>query len=276
MYLFVYLDRKLHWHGSCLPELQAFVDLKGTCVFKAAKKAAIRDQLKICTIPSGGLTNRIIMHGKFYGLVSTMITVGKTNSKMLRLFVISILAVYIASIFNVAAYGRSVEDLVGVFSIQKTIKLGGSGECFGSTKDTSDPLSTQNKALVDDQPPDLAGFNLEPKVVKASSPQIINLTAHIIDDQGGLAGGRKQNLSTAWFVSPSGKQTANVTIDPRNRSAGNRLDGVFYGKIVLPKNSEIGTWRIDNLTLVDERGNRKVFGQEQMLRLEFPAAFLVT
>jgi hypothetical protein len=44
--------------------------------------------------------------------------VAKTNSKMLQLFVISILAVYIASSFNVAAYGRSVEDLVGVFSIQ--------------------------------------------------------------------------------------------------------------------------------------------------------------
>ena len=199
----------------------------------------------------------------------------KTNSKILRLFVISVLAVYIASSFNVAAYGRSVEDLVGVFSIQKTIKLGSGGECFGGAKDTSDPFSSQNEALVDDQPPGLVAFSLEPKVVKASSSQIINLTAHIIDDQGGLASGSKQNLSTAWFVSPSRKQTASATIGPRNLSAGSRLDGVYYGKIVLPKNSEIGTWRLDNLTLVDEQGNRRVFGQEQMLRLEFPAEFLV-
>jgi hypothetical protein len=75
--------------------------------------------------------------------------------------------------------GRSVEDIVGVFSIQKTIQLGGSGECFGGTKDTSDPLSSLNKGLVEDQPPDLAAFNLEPKVVKASSSQIINLTAQL-------------------------------------------------------------------------------------------------
>ncbi len=196
--------------------------------------------------------------------------VAKTNSKMLQLFVISILAVYIVSSFNVAAYGRSVEDLVGVFSIQKTIKLGSSGECFGGTKDTS-----ASPQMVDDQPPGLAAFNLEPKVVKASSSQIINLTAHIIDDLGGLASGGKQNLSTAWFVSPSGRQTASATIDPRNLSAGSRLDGFYYGKIVLPKNSEIGTWRLDNLTLVDEQGNRRVFSQEQMLQLEFPSEFFV-
>jgi hypothetical protein len=198
--------------------------------------------------------------------------VAKTNSKMLQLFVISILAVYISSSFNVAAYGRSVDDLVGVFSIQKTIKLGSSGECFGGAKDTSDPLNPQ---IVDDQPPDLAAFNLEPKVVKASSSQIINLTAHIIDDQSGLASGSKQNLSTAWFVSPSGKQAATATIDPRNLSAGSRLDGFYYGKIALPKNSEIGTWCLDNLTLVDEQGNRRVFSQEHMLQLEFPAEFFV-
>jgi hypothetical protein len=187
-----------------------------------------------------------------------------------------ILAIYTASIFNVAASGRSVEDLVGVFSIQKTIKLGSSSECFAGSQSSANSLSSQDKGLADNQPPGLAGLSIEPKAINASSSHSINLTAHITDDQSGLAERSGSNLSTAWFVSPSGRQVIGTAFAPGNLTSGNKLDGFYKSLIVLPKNSEIGTWRLDNLTIVDEQGNRRVIGRDLMLRMGFPAEFLVT
>jgi hypothetical protein len=201
--------------------------------------------------------------------------VAESQSKM-WLLVACILAIYTASIFNVAASGRSVEDLVGVFSIQKTIKLGSNSECFAGSQSSADSLSSQDKGLADNQPPGLAGLSIEPKAINVSSSHSINLTAHIIDDQSGLAEGSGSNLSTAWFVSPSGKQVIGTVFAPGNLTSGNELDGFYRGKIVLPKDSETGTWRLDNLTIVDEQGNRRVIGRDQVLRFGFPAEFLVT
>ena len=192
------------------------------------------------------------------------------------LVVACILAIYSVSIFNVAASGRSVEDLVGVFSIQKTIKLGSNSECFAGSQSSVDSLSPQDRGLADNQPPGLAGLSIEPKAINVSSSHPINLTAHIIDDQSGLAEGSGPNLSTAWFVSPSGRQVVGTSFAPGNLTSGNKQDGFYSGLIVLPKDSEIGTWRLDNLTIVDERGNRRVIGRDQMLRLGFPVEFLVT
>jgi hypothetical protein len=185
-----------------------------------------------------------------------------------------ILAIYSSSIFNATASGRSVEDLVGVFSIQKTIKLG-SG-CFAGSQSSADSLSLQNNGLADNQPPGLAGLTIEPKAINESTSSSINLTTHIIDDQSGLAGGSGSNLSTAWFVSPSGRQVIGAALAPGNLTSGNKLDGFYKGLIVLPKNSETGTWHLDNLTVVDEQGNLRVLRRDQMLRLGFPAEFLVT
>ncbi|MFZ3148435.1 MAG: hypothetical protein WA137_05280, partial [Methanothrix sp.] len=39
-----------------------------------------------------------------------------------------------------SAYGKSVEDLVGSFSIEKTVKIGSSSECFSSAG-AADPLA---------------------------------------------------------------------------------------------------------------------------------------
>lgn len=192
------------------------------------------------------------------------------------MLVACILAICTASIFNAAASGRSVDDLVGVFSIQKTIKLGSNSECFDGSQSSPGSPSLQNNGLVDNQPPGLAGLSIEPKATNASSSRSINLTAHIIDDQSGLAEGRGSNLSTAWFVSPSGRQVIGAAFTPGNLTSGNKRDGFYKGLIVLPKNSEIGTWRLDNITIVDEQGNRRVIGRDEMLRLGDPAEFLVT
>jgi hypothetical protein len=203
--------------------------------------------------------------------------VARYNFKMLQLFVTCILMVCIVPIFNAAAYGSSVEDLVGVFSMQKTIKLGSSG-CFGSSKSATDqdPFSRPNIAFASNRVHVLAGFSLEPKAINASlSSQSVNVNAHVIDDQGGLAGGSESNLSTAWFVSPSGKQTSYATFDAENLTYGTKMDGFYSSKIIFPKNIEKGAWRLDNLTLVDEIGNRRVIRRDEMFDLGFPTQFLV-
>ena len=173
--------------------------------------------------------------------------------------------------FKLYKYSRYIR----VFSIQKTIKLGSNSECFAGSQSSSDSLSLQNKGLADDQPPGLAGLSIEPKAIKASSSHSINLTAHIVDDQIGLAVGSGSNLSTAWFVSPSGRQVIGTAFAPGDLTSVIKLDGFYKGLIVLPMNSETGTWRLDNLTIVDEQGNRRVIGRDQMFRLGFPTEFLV-
>jgi hypothetical protein len=189
-----------------------------------------------------------------------------------------ILALFAIFPFNAAAYGSSVEDLVGVFSIQKTIKIGSSSECFDGANGATDPLDLQATApAADSQPPRLVDFSIEPKAVKSGvSIQSINLSAHIIDDQSGLASSNKANLSMAYFQSPSGKQTADAIFHPDNLTAGSKLDGIYSSKIILLQNSEPGVWRLCNFTLIDGQGNRRVLSRDNLAELGFPAEFLVT
>lgn len=188
-----------------------------------------------------------------------------------------ILVVCSSSVFNAAAYGSSVEDLVGVFSIQKTIKLGSSSECFSGSDNASDSLDLSSSSLADNQPPSLVDFNLEPKVVESSSSsQAINLTAHVIDDNSGLSSDGKANLSAAWFKSPSGQQIAAVTFQSSNLTSGSIQDGIYSTVLTLPQNSEAGAWQLVNLTLIDKQGNRRVLCRDDLVSQGFPAEFLVT
>ena len=192
------------------------------------------------------------------------------------LFVASILVLYGASVFEVAAGGSSVEDLVGVFSIQKTIRLGSSGGCFDSANNAIDQSSPQSNAQAGDQARVLMRFSLEPMVVMRSSSQSINLTAHIIDGQSGLSDGSKANFSAVWFRSPSGRQSAGAHFSSDNITSGSKQDGIYSIKVILPLNSEAGAWRLDNLTLMDNNGSSTVLDMYDLIRQGFPSEFLVT
>jgi hypothetical protein len=169
------------------------------------------------------------------------------------------------------AYGRSVEDLVGVFSLEKTIKLGSSSECF-SSKSVSDPLSPPQSpitsALADDQPPSLAGFSFEPARVMASSPQPINFAAHVIDDQGVWA-------AAAYFSSPTRDQVVEVIFNAKDLLSGTKKDGFYAAKTLLPTENEIGDWMLENLTLVDQEGNRRILLSSDLQRLGLPTVIIV-
>lgn len=167
-------------------------------------------------------------------------------------------------------YGKSVEDLVGSFSIGKTIKIGSSSECF-SSEGAADPLappqSTAMGPLADDQPPGLAGLTLVPQLISAALPQTVNLTAHLIDDQGVWA-------AEAIFSGPSGEEAA-ALFSAQNLASGNAKDGYYDAQMSLPPSNETGVWHLQNLTLVDREGNRRVLAEEDLQGRGMPTVITV-
>lgn len=187
---------------------------------------------------------------------------------------ICLLAIFLSA--GIAAgYGRSVEDLVGAFSIEKTIKLG-DRSCF-EDKAKADPLSHDPSiwsghlagSLADSEPPSLAGYDFEPKRVDSTLPQAINFTVHVLDDQSGLAS------SSVRFRSPSGLQISEACMYPENITAGSINDGNFISKLILPSGSEKGIWLLENLTLYDDSGNRRILGRDALMSSALPTEFLV-
>ena len=190
-----------------------------------------------------------------------------SHSLILTLTVLLLLAAAVPA----SAYGRSVEDLVGSFSIEKTVKIGSSSECFSdqvATDPLTPPQSRSAGPLADDQPPSLAGFTFEPARILDSSPQPINFTAHVIDDQGVWA-------AAAYFISPSKTQAAEALFQAQNLSTGTLKDGIYTSRILLPPVNEKGNWNLVNLTLVDREGNRKILQREDLQRLGLPTVINV-
>ncbi len=168
-----------------------------------------------------------------------------------------------------SAYGRSVEDLVGAFSIEKTVKIGSSSQDFITTGDT-DPLSPPQSfgagPLADDQAPSLAGFDFEPQRVPANSSQPINLTAHVIDDQAVWA-------AEARFSGPAGEEAV-ASFPAQNLTSGNAKDGIYSARMLLPGNGT-GDWHLESLILVDREGNRRTLLQSDLVQLGLPTQISV-
>jgi hypothetical protein len=190
-----------------------------------------------------------------------------SHSRILVLAVLLLLTITAPA----SAYGRSVEDLVGSFSIEKAVKIGSSSECFSDQRAT-DPLSPPQSRgagpLADDQPPSLAGFAFEPTKIFAKSPSPINFTAHIIDDQGVWA-------AAAYFASPSKTRDVEALFQAQNLSTGTQKDGFYTSVMLLPSVNETGDWSLVNLTLVDREGNRKVLQSEDLQRQGMPTVINV-
>ena len=181
-----------------------------------------------------------------------------------RILILAFL-ILLASASPAYCYGKSVEDLVGSFSIGKTIKIGSSSEC-SSSAGPADPLappqSSGVSALADDQPPGLAGFTLQPPQISAASPEPINLTAHLIDDQAVWA-------AEAAFSGPSG-EVATALFQAKDLTRGTARDGYYSATMLLPQTNATGEWHLENLTLVDREGNRKIMGEDDLTRLDLP------
>jgi hypothetical protein len=142
---------------------------------------------------------------------------------ILRLLPIVFLLLSVATAKEPATFGRSVDDMVGAFSIEKTVKLGDRGFFFGS--EDADPLASPpsldkiSAEIGDDLAPSLSGFEIDPVAVDAASGEKVGITAHVLDDQAGLG-----SASTIRFVSPSGSQSADLTL--AHLVSGTSKDGI--------------------------------------------------
>lgn len=162
-------------------------------------------------------------------------------------------------------YGRSVEDLVGSFSIGKSIKIGSDGsdssEC-ASSGDDLDPLAPpaigRAAPLSDDQPPSLAGLMIEPQRLSIGQTQRINLTAHLIDDQA-------VSSASAAFTGPSDGQ-AFAGFSSASRISGTAKDGFFEAELMIPAN-ETGEWHLQNMTILDLEGNGRLYSEADLAGL---------
>jgi hypothetical protein len=216
----------------------------------------------------GRRRQKLLARGKDICLTQTTIILVNSglHSRILALALLLLLALAAPA----SAYGKSVEDLVGSFSIEKTIKIGSSSESFSSVGAT-DPLTPPQSGAVgpfaDDQPPNVAGFAFQPQQISAAWPQTVNLTAHLIDDQAVWA-------AEAIFSGPQGEE-AFALFSAQNRTAGTAKDGYYNAKMVIPQSNETGKWHLQNLTLVDREGNRRVLAEADLRGLSLPTVITV-
>ena len=205
----------------------------------------------------------------------------QSSLRSICLVVLFLAFISLASIPLASADGRSVDDLAGEFSIEKTITLGSSSARFNSQGNSNpeDPLSYPSLSS-DSQPPSLLGFDLEPKIADTStSSQNITLAARVVDDWSGLraeGSDGSESVSRATFVSPTGSQRATATILPSDLTSGDELDGVYKASITLPQGSQKGAWMLEGLKLVDRDGNVRTFTRDELVSRGFPAEFLVS
>lgn len=218
------------------------------------------------TLPSGINFPHPALHAKenlFLPPKPNLIIV--TRIPVSRILIQALLLLIIATSPAASAYGRSVEDLVGAFSIEKTIKIGSSSQDFSSSGESLDPLSPpQSMAagpLADDQAPGLAGFSFEPNLVLANSSQPINLTLHAIDDQAVWA-------AEARFSGPGGEETL-ALFPAQNLTSGSAKDGFFSAQMLLPANVT-GDWHLQSVIIVDREGNRRILAQSDLMQLGMP------
>ena len=175
----------------------------------------------------------------------------------------------LAGPFPASGYGKSVEDLVGVFSISKEIKIGSSSQCF-SSEESFDPLAPPGNGpagpLSDDQAPSIACLFMEPQKISLASPQPVNLTAHLLDQAIWAA--------EAACCGPGGESITTL-FSSQNRSSGTESDGFYASRISLPGNTS-GQWHLQNLTLVDREGNRRILSGTEIECLGLPTVITVS
>lgn len=190
---------------------------------------------------------------------------------LISVFVLLAIAPTIPALGAATEFGRSTEDLIGVFSIEKTIQIGGSSQDFLASGDPLDPLSPPGRLsgpMADDQAPSLAGFSIEPQSIPANSSQPVNITLHAIDDQAFYGAEARFR-----FTGPEGVEAV-ALLPAANITAGSAKDGWYNASMILPAN-QTGEWRLESLTIVDHQGNRRVMAGRELEERGFSAGISV-
>jgi len=130
------------------------------------------------------------------------------------------------------------------------------------------PTEFEVESVGDAEPPDILSFDFDPKAVDTStSSQEITAATRLTDDLSGLSS------ASVRFKSPSGGQSASVSLSPNDRISGDELDGVYEDEMTLPRYSEPGTWKLDYISLSDNVENRKRLSGDDAAAFGFPTTF---
>jgi hypothetical protein len=111
----------------------------------------------------------------------------------------------------------------------------------------------------DNAPPQLAGFDFDPKGFDTrESSQEITVTARFTDTSG-------LGQATVLFSAPGescslescedGRQSIRITFYSTNRIEGSATDGTYRATVTLPRYSELGEWNLSWLQAYDAVGN---------------------
>ncbi|NYT01440.1 MAG: hypothetical protein GKC10_01610 [Methanosarcinales archaeon] len=185
-----------------------------------------------------------------------------------------------------AAYGQSVENMIGVFSIEKKVILGDNPADEAARNAATDPLSLASGAgQAARMGPRLLDFEFLPWSVNSTAgPQQVNFTLmtdepllsptalDLADDEleyAELANAQQGEVSRARFVSPSGGKSAEMLFFPRGNGT------IYSGNLTLPQDSEAGVWMLHSLTLVGASGYRVQMDADEVQATGCPAAFRV-
>ena len=106
--------------------------------------------------------------------------------------------------------------------------------------------SITNIGNPDTSPPEITSLSITPKEFNTeASDQEVTITATVTDDFAGLSSYGDIQL---WFTPDGSSQYKTVYL---NRVAGDKLNGTYSNKTMLPKGSQKGVWRVSYIYLKD-------------------------
>jgi hypothetical protein len=127
----------------------------------------------------------------------------------------------------------------------------------------------------DVDPPQLESLTLTPATAQTSSaPQMIAVTAHIVDAASGVAG--TGTLSALTLDDPTGAVLGTATFGPATLTSGDANDGMYTDTIMLPAGAAAGSYPIASVVLVDAAGNQATLDATALAAAGFPDSLMVT
>ena len=118
-------------------------------------------------------------------------------------------------------------------------------------------------------PAGVVGVSLDPSEVDVGGGDgEVTVTARVTDDLSGVDQVRLR------FVSAILRQEAVAYAEAE--LFGWITDGEYVGKLIVPRFSEAGTWRLEGVDLYDYVGNRREYGPDELARLGLSIPIEVT
>jgi hypothetical protein len=128
------------------------------------------------------------------------------------------------------------------------------------------PAAVKVESSEDIEAPVLKELTITPKTINtASTNEVVIVTAHVSDNLSGF------HTGFIGFESENGKhQTGQATFNAR--LSGTETDGTYEAVVNFKQTPESGTWKVSNLTLIDNAGNEASLSASQLQAKGFPAS----